>query len=467
MSKKWLTLLVLMLIAMLAVACGGGGTQPEATAEVGAGEEIPTNDETAEALPEVTEEVMEEPTEEVIEEATEAPEGEATEASGETTGEMVELQLMGWSSSDAENARLQEMVDAYNEQNPGVNVTLNQVPDYDTALQAAMAGGVPPDVFYIDSFRLPDYVAANSLMPIGDQMDNPDDFFPSLRQAFTIDDTFWCPPKDFSTLALQYNTDLFDAAGVEYPTADWTWDDLRTAAEALTDPDAGVYGLVLPADFARWIAFLYQAGGTVTDEGFTTMTLDSPEATEAMEFYLNLVMDGFATDPASLDSGWPGEAFGKGQAAMAVEGNWIVPFLEDSYPDLNWGVAELPAGSGGDATMAFTVCYGVAAAAAHPEESIALVNWLTGPEGMAQWTGLGLAMPTRQSLTEDWLAQFPDLEPFLLGADYAHPWQFRPGFQDVMDTINAGMQEAFTGVSTADQVLGNAQEVGNEVLGNQ
>ena len=442
MSKKWFTFLLVALMAMLLVACGG---TTETTAE-------PTAD-AGEAVVEPTEEMAaDEPTE---------------EAAAEPSGDAVELQLMGWSSSDAENARLQEMVDTYNANNPGVNVTLNQVPDYDTVLQTAMAGGEPPDVFYIDSFRLPDYVAANALMPIGDQMDDPDDFFPSLRQAFTINDTFWCPPKDFSTLALQYNKDLFDAAGLDYPTPDWTWDDLRTAAEALTDADAGVYGLVLPADMARWIAFLYQAGGTVTSDDFSAMTLDSPEALEATDFYVNMVLDGFAAQPSDLDSGWPGEAFGKGQAAMAAEGNWIVPFLQDQFPDLNWGVTELPAGPGGDATMAFTVCYGVAADAAHPEESIALANWLTGAEGMAQWTNLGLAMPTRASLSDAWLEQFPDLEPFLAGAEYARPWQFRPGFSDVMNAFNSGLQQAFTGTYTTDQVLSDTQEAGTDVLGNQ
>ncbi len=444
MSRKLFLLIALLLIAALAVACGGGDTtEPEAQPEATTAPE-------EEAAPE-EETPMEEPAEE--------------EEAAAPSGDVIEMSLMGWSSSDAENTRLQEMVDTFNAANPDLNVTLNQVPDYDTALQTAIAGGSPPDVFYIDSFRLPDYVEAGALMPIGDQMENADDFYPSLRQAFTIDGTFYCPPKDFSTLALQYNTDMFDAAGLDYPTADWTWDDLRSAAEALSDPDNGVYGLTLSADFARMIAFLYQAGGTVTNEDFTAMTLDSPEALEAAEFYIGLVNDGFAAQPSDLDSGWPGEAFGKGQAAMAIEGNWIAPFLNDQFPDLNWGVTEMPAGPGGDATMAFTVCYGVAASAPNPEASVRLANWLTGAEGMAQWTGLGLAMPTRESLSADWLAQFPDLEPFLAGADYARPWQFRPGFQDVLDTINAGLQQAFTGTYTAEQVLGEAQDVGNDVLG--
>jgi len=434
MNKRLLTLWVLLLIGMLLAACGGG-TAVEPT--------------TAPAATEATT-------------AVEQPAAEPTTA--ETGGEVIQLQLMGWASSDAENSRLQEMIDSFNAANSDVQANLLLVPDYDTKLQTSLAGGAPPDVFYIDSFKLPDFVAANAIAPIGDELENVDDFYPNLRDAFTLNGTLYCPPKDFSTLALEYNKDMFDAAGLDYPTADWTWDDLRTAAEALTDSDNGVYGVVLSADMARWIAFLYQAGGTVTNADFTAMTLDSPEAKEAMDFYVGLVQDGYAAQPADLDSGWPGEAFGKGKAAMSMEGNWIVPFLQDQFPDVNFGVTELLAGPAGDATMSFTVCYGVPANAAHHDASVRLVNFLTGPEGMKAWTDLGLAMPTRASLRDGWLEKFPDLEPFLNGAEYSYPWQFRPGFQDVLDTVNSGLQEAFTGLATTDQVLQNAQEVGTEVL---
>jgi multiple sugar transport system substrate-binding protein len=445
-KAQWLIAL-LVVLAMMMVACDGGG-DAEPTA-VDAGEDGEVEGET----PEATEEM----------EAT--PEPEATEGAEGGEGEMTELQLMGWSSSDAENTRLQEVVDTFNTNNPDLHVTLNLVPEYDTMLQTSIAGGEPPDVFYVDSFRLPDLVEAGAIEPIGDQLDNPDDFYESLRNAFTLDGTFYCPPKDFSTLALQYNADMFEAAGLELPNEDWTWEDLRSAAESLTDTDAGVYGLVLPADFARWIAFLYQAGGSVTNADFTEMTINSPEALEALEFYVGMVEDGVAATPANLDSGWPGEAFGKGRAAMAMEGNWMVPFLTDNYPDLNYGVTHPPAGPGGDATMAFTVCYAVAEGGDNKEAAVRLVNFLTGPEGMQQWTDLGLAMPTRASLRDHWLEQFPNLEPFLGGAEFAHPWQFRPGFQDVLDTINNGIQQAFEGSTLPENVLEEAEQVGAEVLG--
>ena len=177
-----------------------------------------------------------------------------------------------------------------------------------------------------------------------------------------------------------------------------------------------------------------------------------------------LLADGFAAQPSDLDSGWAGEAFGKGKAAMSMEGNWIVPFLKDQYPDIKYGVAELPAGSAGKATMAFTVCYGVPANGKNNDKALKVVDYLTGAEGMKAWTDLGLAMPTRASLAEGWLAQYPDLKPFIAGAEYAHKWQFRPGFQDVLDAFNAGLQDAFAGNQTADTVLSSVQDVGNQVL---
>ncbi len=380
------------------------------------------------------------------------------------TGPKQDLVLMGWSSSPAENERLQAIVDQYNAANPNVNVTLSQVPDYDTKLQVSLAGGSPPDVFYVDSFKFFDLQNAGALDNGNDKITDPADFVPNLRNAFTKDGQFYCPPKDFSTLALEYNTDLFDAAGLAYPTADWTWQDLEDAAAKLTDRNAGVYGMSITPDMARWLAFLYQAGGSVYNADATQMTINSPEALAAMEFYAGLVEKGYAAQPSDLSTGWPGEAFGQGKAAMVVEGNWIMSYLNDQFPNLNFGVAELPAGPAGKATMAFTVCYAAPANGKNATASWDLINFLTGADGMKAWTDLGLAMPTRQSLSAGWAAQYPDSQPFISGAEYAYPWQFVTGFQAVLDTMNSGLQQVFAGLATPEQVLAEAEQVGNQVL---
>ncbi|HXF64991.1 MAG TPA: ABC transporter substrate-binding protein [Caldilineaceae bacterium] len=449
---KPLLLTLLLIAALLLAACPQAGP---ADVEAPAAGEQATGEGAA----------GEEPAE-GAEAATEEPAAEEA-AAGEAAPGVINLQLMGWASSEAENTRLQEVVDQFNETREDIQATLNLVPQYDERLQTSLAGGSPPDVFYIDSVRLPDLVSAGALEPYEPHALDPDDFYPSLRDAFTLEGTFWCPPKDFSTLALVYNPALFEQAGVEPPTAEWTWEDLQAAATAISENVDGVYGLVLPPDLARFIAFLYQAGGSIANEDFSAITINSEEALAALNFYVNLVLDGAAATPPDLDSGWAGEAFGKGLAAMAVEGNWIVPYLEDTFPDLEWGVVELPEGPAGHATMAFTVCYGVPAAISDERKAAAfeLVNFLTGPEGMQAWTDLGLAMPTRQSLRDHWLEQFPDLQPFLDSAEFAHPWQFRPGFQDFIDAFNASLEQALTGAVLPEDVLAEAEQVGNDVLG--
>jgi multiple sugar transport system substrate-binding protein len=437
-TVRYVTFALLIIAAMLLAACGGSATPtpaPAAPAEQPAAEQP------------------------VAEQPTEAP--------AAATGAKTELVLMGWSSSPAENERLQTIVDQYNAANPNVHVTLSQVPDYDTKLQVSLAGGSPPDAFYVDSFKFFDLQNAGALDNGNDKITDPADFVPNLRNAFTKDGQFYCPPKDFSTLALEYNTDLFDAAGLDYPTADWTWQDLEDAAAKLTNKDAGVYGMSVTPDMARWLAFLYQAGGSVYNADATQMTINSPEALEAMNFYAGLVEKGYAAQPSDLSTGWPGEAFGQGKAAMVVEGNWIMSYLKDQFPDLKFGVAELPAGPAGKATMAFTVCYAAPANGKNVAASWDLINYLAGPDGMKAWTDLGLAMPTRRSLSAGWAEQYPDSQPFISGAEYAYPWQFVTGFQAVLDTMNSGLQQVFAGLATPEQVLAEAEQVGNEVLSGQ
>lgn len=381
-----------------------------------------------------------------------------------TRAQDVTLTLMGWSSSPAENDALQAMVDAFEEANSGITVDLQLVPEYDTTLQAAFVSEAPPNVFYVDSSRLPDFVDAGVIAPAEDNIENPEGIYPSLLDVFTIDGTLYCPAKDFSTLALQYNRDMFDAANLAYPTADWTWDDLRAAAEALTTDD--VVGLVVPPELPRLLPFLYQAGATVLSEDQTEVTLTSEEANVAMEFVLGMIEDGIAAVPGDVDAGWGGEALGKGTVAMAMEGNWVIQAMLDSYPDINWGVEELPAGPAGKATMAFTVCYGVAADNDHPAESWALVNFLTGEEGalMVAESGFGV-MPARPSAADAWLAtRGEEYAAFVTGAEYAHRWQFPIGFGEFIDAFNSAFVEAADGNLTAEEVLEDASEVADEVL---
>jgi multiple sugar transport system substrate-binding protein len=434
------TLVVLVLLfALIAAACGdgeGGGTVTTsagaATTEGGASEET--------TIP-----------------ATEAPSLEG-----------VELSLWGWSSSDAENTALNELVAAFGDET-GAVASFQPQAEYDVALQAALASGDPPDVFYVDSFRLPDLADAGALAPVPEgALSDPDDIFPALREAFTLDDTWYCPPKDFSTLALIYDPDALSEAGVEVPT---TWEELAAAAEALTTGDVAAIaageaqaGLAMGVEYPRWGVFLFQNGASITNEDNTAMTLDTPEAREAIEFVTGLYQDGYAVKPAAVDAGWAGEAFGQGKAAMTIEGNWIIGDLDTNFPDRNYAVAELPVGPAGPGTFAFTVCYGVAADAPNPEASWAFVDALTDAEGSLAWTNAFNVMPARAGVAEEWLSTHPELEAFVAGADYSQRWGFVPGFGDVLGVFNTALEGVVDGNVTIDQLIADTTSAGEGVL---
>lgn len=382
----------------------------------------------------------------------------------------VNITLAGWSSSEAEDNALQAAVDAFMEANPGINVEVSFSPSYAETMQTAFASGDYPEVFYVDSSKLPDWAEAGVVATADDHIEALDDIYPSLQEVFTYNGDLYCAPKDFSTMTLQYNKDIFDAAGLEYPTAEWTWEDLRAAAEATTGENADgqqVLGLVTPPNLERWLPFLYQAGGSLfDDEG--NLTLNTPEAQEAIDFYVGLVADGIAGPQSAVDAGWGGEAFANGRVAMAMEGNWVINYLKEQFPDLNWGVAPLPAGTAGQATMAFTVCYGVSSAAEGAEQEAAwkLANYLTGPEGAVQVaeTSFGV-MPGRASAAEAWLGRFgEESAAFVEGADYAYKWQLPVGFQPFIDAFNDNLQQAFSGNLLPEDVLSETQSVGEEIM---
>jgi multiple sugar transport system substrate-binding protein len=369
------------------------------------------------------------------------------------------LSMYAFSSSSAEDAVLRKVVEDYNKLGRNT-VNLNILPEYPTALKTAMAGGEPPDVFYLNDNMLPDYARDGVLEPIGDKVDNPDDFYESLRESFTYEGTYYCPPKDFSTLQLVYNVDELAAANVKPPT---TWQELADAARALTKP--GRPGLVIGAEFYRWGVFMAQAGGWPTDDAVTKMTMDSPAVTQALQYVADLHKNGWAASPAAVGAGWGGEALGKGLAAMTIEGNWIVGAMANDFPSVKYAVAELPAGPAGKGTMAFSVCYGVAKASKNKEAAIDFVKYLTSPEKQLEFTRDFPVMPSRKSLAEQWLAGKPELKAFVAGAEYAKKSVFVPGFTPVIDTLNDGIQGLAAGDKAVADVVSETQSAGEDVLG--
>ena len=386
---------------------------------------------------------------------------------------VVELRIVVWDDGEIANQRLQTLVDAYNEATPSANITLELLAEYETALTATLRSETPPDLFLIDTFRLPDFVDSNAILPLDahlTQIREPiqiDDYYSALLDAFSIDGTLYCLPRDGSTLALLYNRALFDEAEIAYPSTEWTWSDLTATTQKIsetTNPYYTTYGMATSLDFSRWAPFLFQAGGAVVAADGSQMAINSETAKTAIDFYLDPVVDGIAATLAELNSGWGGEALAKGRVGMTVEGNWSVPYFAAESPGLDYGIAPLPVGTAGRATVLFSNCYAVSTNTSHPDAAFAFATYLTSNASMTSWTADRHLLPARRTVAEAWLASNPHMQPFVESLEYARPWRFEADFQEVVGAFNSGMQQVVDADIDTEELLRVAEVIGNEVL---
>jgi multiple sugar transport system substrate-binding protein len=366
------------------------------------------------------------------------------------------VRFSGFRSSDAEEELLTATLDAFNEKYPNIEVDYEPIPEgYIDQMTAQFSAGEPPDLFYLQAEFADAWIEDGLLEPLdpyfaGNPEFDTEPFFDPLIQAFEFEGQTYGLPKDASPLALFYNTDMLEAAGVEPPT---TWDELTAAAEALTTDD--VYGLCLGAELPRVGAFIYQNGGGIYNEDGSELTIAAPESVEAIDFVLGMHEAGTLMVPADTGAGWCGEAFGLGQAAMTMEGNWLYPAMENDFPDIPFEVAELPQGTQ-QGNLAFTVAYSIGADSVNKEAAWVLLQYLTGPEGMAEWTGQGLALPSR-----DDVEPAPGREALSAGLEYATAYAFARDFPDIQAAFNAELTrvlaEGGTGQDVADAAAAAAQ----------
>lgn len=351
------------------------------------------------------------------------------------------LRVLIGSSGDAETQAVTKAANAW-AQESGNKVEVIVAQDIAQQLSQGFAGGNPPDLFYVDAAVFADYAAAGNLYPYADQIENVEDFYPSLRETFTLDDTEYCVPKDFSTLGLEINTAAWEKAGLTDADIPTTWDELRTVAQQLTTERQA--GLAIGVGRDRAGAFLVQNGGFWTNES-GEITATKPQNAEALKFVQGMLKDGTAVLPPTVDAGWGGEAFGTERAAMTMEGNWIRGAMAADYPDVDYTVAELPEGPAGKGTLQFTQCWGISADSEEQQAAIELVKHLTGPEQQLGFAKAFGVMPSRQSAEADYVEQFPQDKAFIAGGEYGRGPVNLPGLAPALADLDSRLEQLESG----------------------
>lgn len=297
--------------------------------------------------------------------------------------------LNGWVGAKVEDDLLKQVIAAFEKSHPNIKVNYDAFNNYQTTMLAKFSARQPPDVFYVAAEDFADWVRQGVLEPLDPYAKkthfSAKPFYKGLLNSFKYRGKTYGYPKDWSSLAMEVNPALL--GGQPVPK---TWAQLRSVAQKINVP--GGKPICLGADWARLMAFVYQAGGN----GQFKSANSAPFRT-AVNFYVNLIKDGLADVPDKLGSDWCGAAFGKQKVAIAFEGNWMLGFLKDTYPDLRYTLAPMPKGKT-RGNLAFTVSYAMAKDSKHKAAAWTLLSYLTGRTGMKKWTSLGFALPARSDV---------------------------------------------------------------------
>ena len=388
---------------------------------------------------------------------------EPAEEADAVEGEEVTIEYFTFSAAPDHLDTLQTIIDGFETDNPGVTVEVQTAPfdDYFTRLQTRVAGGDAPDAFELNYENFVSYAASGALLDptaaAPEELD-PSVFYPEAFEAFSYEGVQYGLPASFSNVVLFYNKDLFDAAGVDHPDESWAWDDVLAAAEELTDPDAGVWGVFQPVSFFEYFKVLAQNGGEFFDDA-GDVAFDSPEGVEAAEWLVDKVG---AVMPSEADMGGQddGGMFASGQLAMWYSGIWMFASLEDV--DFEWDIAVEP---GNVERASHFFANGVVASAStdHPEETVRWLQYLAGSETTvdarlnASWelppvADLDLLTPyLEQGSPDNRQAVFASLESVVLPPVIERQ-------QQMQDAIGQSLDRALLGQVSPGEAIADAAE---------
>jgi multiple sugar transport system substrate-binding protein len=355
-----------------------------------------------------------------------------------------DLQILIGSSGDAETNAVRAAAADW-AASTGNNATVTPAQDIGQQLGQAFAGGTPPDVFYVDASVFADYASLGALEPYASKVSGGvDDFYQSLRDTFTYKGQLYCIPKDFSTLTLQINTDLWTQAGLTDADIPTNWDGLTKAAQKLKA--ANITPLVIGDTRDRIGAFAVENGGWWMSKDGSTATADTPQNLQALQYVQGLLQQGLAVYPKQVDAGWGGEALGKAKVAMATEGNWIKGAMQSDYPNIKYKVVPMPAGpSGTKGTLSFTQCWGISSKSQYKDQAIKFVEAMTTVDQQLAFTKAFGVMPSRGSAKSGYLQQFPNDQAFIDSAAFAQGPVNAPKMSSVLSDFDSQLQGLATG----------------------
>ena len=333
---------------------------------------------------------------------------------------------------DNQTPYIQQCIEEFNKEYPNVTVTLepNTWDEYWTKLEAAATGGSIADVFWMNGPNITKYANGGILMPIDDMIEEQGidvaNYPAGLVSLYNIDGVQYALPKDFDTIGVWYNKALFDEAGVEYPTDDWTWEDMAEKAAALTKDDGSVYGIGAGFDTQCGIYnTIFACGGYVISEDKKSSGYDLAETQAGVQCWIDLQEAGVSPSEASLEETTADAQFLSGRLAMYWGGSWFLGAVKTSDLKDNIDVVELPSIGGKKATVIHGLGNCIYVDTKSPDAAKAWVSFLAGESANLISAETGAAIPALAGTAQAWVEATPEinLKSFITSSEeYSYPY---------------------------------------------
>ncbi len=388
-----------------------------------------------------------------------------------------EITLLMWGRAEEIKA-VDNFIKEFNKIYPDIKVRRIHTSQYYDKLQTMIAGGTPPDVLYMGSDYFPSYVKKDSLLDLTPYIENdPEtnlppfnikDYFKETVKPFMFKGKYYGIPKDFTTMVLYYNKDIFDREGIKYPDANWTWNDFRKVAKSLTkdlngDGRIDQYGFVFETWLGYWISWIWQNNGKIFDEKRGKYVIGKEpylsRNVETLQFLYDLMYK-YKVAPTIQETHDMGtsELFETGKIAMCTYGRWRTLELKNKRT-FRWDVAVLPKNKK-RASALFTVCYAIAKNSKHKLEAWKLLKFLVGKEGQISTAESCLAVPSLKSIAlskhffePQALSIKVNAKVFLDQLKYSYIMPATDYAPEVNDIINRNMDEIFVNKKPIKEVL--------------
>ena len=383
------------------------------------------------------------------------------EGSEEPAAEPVTITYCNFSASGGNEENLQRMYEAFQEEYPNITVEIETLgfDDYFTQMHTRVAGGTAPDCYELNIENFAAYANMGVLAPIdGIDLSGMD---ATALSAFEVDGVQYGLPGSFSNVVLVYNKDLFDQANLEYPTSDWTQDDVQAAAEAIRALGDDIYGWYQGITYSEFYKVCAQFGGGLLNEDKTEFTINSPENVAAAQMMVDRVLVS-NVQPTEAQMGGMGDwdLFMSGRLGMTPTGIWSFATFADGC-DFAWDIAVEP-GAEQKATHFFSNAMVINADSEKKEAAMTWINFLASSEAVADIrinAGWELPAINDQDILAGYLEQTPpdNRQAVFDSLDYLVVPPVIEDYALMSDIIGQQLEAAAAGTVTVQEALDEAQ----------